>query len=577
MMLNGHRVLTPLRLRLPLTSGRWTALTVLFVSLFAHASQAALTADQILLITNQNEPESLKLAELYTAERHIPDHRILQLDLPVTDEMAAEQYDQQVVPAVRSFIRENHLERQITCIVTFYGVPLRIAARKNSPEDIDELAKLKAKQGALAGKVEPLVAALEHIAIEVDPTLKPDAGGNLDVESRRAEIALQHLTTAAAKMNADDREKLQIRTTHVIEPLIGSMGLLERSLKQQLAATTRSASQPATQPAGEALAAFLRFRNTALALREKPYEAESRAKLRELVRRYLGPFEYARVLQAHIEYLQVDSTTAAFDSELSLLWWEYPKYRWMGNALRYGQPSIKGAALMMVMRLDAPTPAIVRQIISDSLRVEAAGLQGGVVLDSRGLGPVGANKKPDPYGVYDQTIRNLAALLRSKSKLQVVLDERPELLAANSLQNVAVYMGWYDVNNYIPACKFNPGSVGFHLASFTLTSLHSPSGGAWCRGMLTDGIAATLGPVAEPYVQAFPNADDFFPLLFTGKLTLAEVYWRSTPMTSWMISMIGDPLYTPYKTNPALTVNDLPKRLQSIFVPAESPTTLPGR
>jgi hypothetical protein len=87
----------------------------------------------------------------------------------------------------------------------------------------------------------------------------------------------------------------------------------------------------------------------------------------------------------------------------------------------------------------------------------------------------------------------------------------------------------------------------------------------WVRGLLTDGIAATLGPVAEPYLQAFPTADDFFPLLLTGKLTLAEVYWKTTPWTSWMISMIGDPLYTPYKTNPALTIEDLPPRLQGIF------------
>jgi uncharacterized protein (TIGR03790 family) len=552
---------------------------------FAGRAHAALTADQILLITNQNEPQSLKLAEFYAAKRGVPEGHVLQLDLPGTDEMAADQYDRQVVPAVRAFLRENHLDRKITCIVTFYGVPLRIAGRKNTPEEVEELAQLKAKQSGLAGKVEPLVGSLEKLAVEVDPSLKPEVGGNLDVESRRAETALQHLVAAAGRMNEEERANLQSRTTTVMEPLIGSVGLLERTVKQRLLAASRSSTQPTTQAAtqvaiqagGEPLAALLQFRNTALALREKPYEAESRAKLRELVRRYLGPFEYARVLQSQIEYLRVEETTAAFDSELSLLWWEYPKYRWMGNSLRYGQRFSTGAPLMMVMRLDAPTPEIVRRIIVDSLEVEAAGLEGGIVLDSRGLGPMGANNKPDPYGQYDQTIRNLAVLLRAKTKLNVILDERPEILPANSVQNVAVYMGWYDVNNYVPACKFNPGAVGFHLASYTLTSLHQPSGGAWVRGMLNDGIAATLGPVAEPYVQAFPGADDFFPLLFTGKLTLAEVYWRSTPMTSWMISMIGDPLYTPYKKNPALAAEDLPKRLRPIFSPsAETPATMPS-
>ena len=43
-------------------------------------------------------------------------------------------------------------------------------------------------------------------------------------------------------------------------------------------------------------------------------------------------------------------------------------------------------------------------------------------------------------------------------------------------------------------------------------------------------------------------------------------------MASWMITMIGDPLYTPYKINPALAVEDLPARLQPIF---KNPATKP--
>jgi len=54
-------------------------------------------------------------------------------------------------------------------------------------------------------------------------------------------------------------------------------------------------------------------------------------------------------------------------------------------------------------------------------------------------------------------------------------------------------------------------------------------------------------------------------LLLTGKLPLAEVYWHTVPMTSWMICMVGDPLYTPYKTNPQMQVSDLPDRLRPIF------------
>jgi hypothetical protein len=110
-----------------------------------------------------------------------------------------------------------------------------------------------------------------------------------------------------------------------------------------------------------------------------------------------------------------------------------------------------------------------------------------------------------------------------------------------------------------------PGAVGFHVASFEMVSLRDPGNNGWVRGLLNDGIAATLGPVSEPYLQAFPSPDEFFPLLLTGKLTLAEVYWKTEPMSSWRMCLVGDPLYTPFKVHPAMKVQDLPERLQPIF------------
>jgi hypothetical protein len=79
--------------------------------------------------------------------------------------------------------------------------------------------------------------------------------------------------------------------------------------------------------------------------------------------------------------------------------------------------------------------------------------------------------------------------------------------------------------------------------------------------LLQDGVGATEGSVAEPYLQSFPPADEFFPLMLTGKLTLAEAYWRTTPMVSWMQCCVGDPLYNPFLHNPQLSMADLPERI----------------
>ena len=540
---------------------RWGVLLSWLMALTA----GALEPDQILLITNQNAPQGLKLAQFYAEKRNIPDHRILELNLPTSEEMTADAYDREVVPAVRAFLRENTLERKITCIVTFYGVPIRIGPHKNLPSDEVELGMLQIEQTGMPGKIEPLVVAIEKLATEGDESFKPQIGTTVDDQARRADAAMRHVAIRTTKASPAERDRLQNRAMELLEPVLGQMGMMERHLIEVANPLSKAAaSPPTTRSSKNEVQAFAKFRNTLVALRDKKFDPESRRQLRDLVHRFLGPFEYARLLQGQISYFQTENTIAAFDSELSMLWWEYPKTGWMANTLYYPMAGIKSLPIMMVSRLDGPQTGTVTQIILTSLQAEAVGLKGKVVVDSRGL-PGGKNGKPDPYGQYDQSLRNFADLVQNKTKLSSVTDDRSEVLPAGSVKDVAVYAGWYSVDKYIPACEFHPGAVAFHLASFTMVTLKSDDPRCWVRGLLNDGAAATFGPVAEPYLQSFPRVDDFFPLLLTGKLTLAEVYWKTTPMTSWMNALIGDPLYTPYKTNPALAVEDLPDRLQAIF------------
>jgi uncharacterized protein (TIGR03790 family) len=153
-------------------------------------------------------------------------------------------------------------------------------------------------------------------------------------------------------------------------------------------------------------------------------------------------------------------------------------------------------------------------------------------------------------------------LLKQKTKLQVSYDEGAEVLPANTVKDVALYTGWYSVQNYVPSAQLVPGAIGYHVASYEMTSLHDGNTG-WCKGLINDGAVATLGPVSEPYLHAFPLPNDFFPLLLTGQMSLAEVYWRTTPLLSWKMCMVGDPLYRPYQKEPAMKVEDLPEHLRA--------------
>jgi hypothetical protein len=70
-------------------------------------------------------------------------------------------------------------------------------------------------------------------------------------------------------------------------------------------------------------------------------------------------------------------------------------------------------------------------------------------------------------------------------------------------------------------------------------------------------VAATLGPVAEPYTIGFPKPSEFLGFLATGEYTLVESYARSMILCSWMTVLVGDPLYKPFAKNPQLKVADV--------------------
>jgi len=537
---------------------------VILVALACTSSAAwPLTADQLLLVVNRNVPESRPLAEFYAAARSVPAGRIVELDLPRAEQLSWSVFEGQVVRPLRQFLRNNALEQRVACLVTFYGVPLRLAPRAGGPEHTQELAALREERRAVLGRLVKVVEELEQRVSGAGPSTAPAAQG-LDDLAARAETALATWAGAISR-NRDESRRAQ-QTSELVASVrtLAGPAAVARMLREQ---SLKQAGQDG--PAGELTALEEQVQ---LALGEISRIGDdrgspaARARLRQLSGQTLGLLEQARMIQAQLEYLEVPRSGAAVDSELALLWWNaYPVGSWHANPLHWRiPPAAAFPRTLMVMRLDAPQPAQVRQMILAGLRAEQQGLRGRVVLDSRGLGTDGQNAAYGSLGWYDQGIRDLASLLAQHGKLPLLHDDLPEVLAEGSADNVAVYCGWYSLRKYVAACRFLPGAVGFHVASFELQTLLDEPGQdrLWVRGLIEDGVVATIGAVDEPYLAAFPAADEFFPLLLTGQLPLAEVYWKTTPMVSWMMTAIGDPLYTPFARTPALAVEDLPARLR---------------
>jgi uncharacterized protein (TIGR03790 family) len=297
-------------------------------------------------------------------------------------------------------------------------------------------------------------------------------------------------------------------------------------------------------------------------LAAEPDTLERLKKIEDAVRRGAGLAGAAIRFSAEHEAGSPRETEAAFDSELSLLWWpEYPLFRWMANSLHHrfdGRPDRPTQRVLLVARLETPTVERTLKMIDDAIAVEKAGLAGKVYLDARGLN---ADKNPGSYGDYDEAIRRLAALLKEKTRLEVVLDNKPELFAPGACPDAALYCGWYSLANYVDAFAWNRGAVGYHIASAEATTLRGAGSRVWCKRMVELGVCGTMGPVAEPYLSAFCRPDEFFPLLLTGKYTLAECYYRTLNFNSWMNILIGDPLYRPFAAKPHLKPEDLPSRL----------------
>jgi len=492
---------------------------------------ASLQPDQILLITNKNSPDSQKLAAQYCQLRGVPPGQTVALDLPTDEEMPFETYETRVVPPLRRYLNEHQLQFKVKCLLTFYGVPFRITARHNSPADERELAELQDLRAETVKELQPVVVQLESKASGLDASFKPAVGDSIPALLGRAQAVSSVITAQIAAITDADQ-----------------------------AAGLRSLLQTVNGPADPDLPA----RELVRRLQSARWDNRARSQLRHAMLATLGLAGLLRCLDAQIDYFATDATTAATDNELSLLWWDYyPRRGRLGNPLNLNF-SGRTTPAMMVMRLDGPDPATVGRMMQTSVDVEKTGIQGIIAIDARGLPPIDAKGNLDPYGEFDETLRHLAYMLRTTTDLKIKLDDQDLVFPAHSVKNVAFYCGWYSVQNYIPGCDFNPGAVGYHVASYELVSLHTPSS-RWVRGLLNDGVVATLGSVAEPGLEAFPKPDEFFPLLLTGKLTMAEVYWKTTPFTSWMISFIGDPLYTPCKLHPLMKVQDLPRGLQRAF------------
>ncbi len=255
------------------------------------------------------------------------------------------------------------------------------------------------------------------------------------------------------------------------------------------------------------------------------------------------------------------NNAASVDSELAVLPWARQKLLLSGPLVN---PVYRGTntaifdptnGVVMVARLDGPTPEIARALVDKAITAERDGLWGRAYFDLRGM----TNKI---YGAEDTNFLT-AAEVAQRTGFDTVLDRNPQTFsAAYPMSQIALYAGWYEENVSGPFTRakveFMPGAFAYHLHSYNAADIRSTTT-HWAGPLLAKGATATMGAVDEPLLGGLPDMSIFFTRWLMLNLTYGESAYSSLAAVSWQAIVIGDPLYRPLRKAPQKLHEELSK------------------
>jgi uncharacterized protein (TIGR03790 family) len=203
--------------------------------------------------------------------------------------------------------------------------------------------------------------------------------------------------------------------------------------------------------------------------------------------------------------------------------------------------------ILLVSRLDGPTPEIASSLVDKAMEAETNGLWGRAYIDIRNEAPTNS------YYLGDVWLKSAAESCREQG-FDVDMDTNFSTFPESyPMSQIAIYAGWYDGDVSgpfkLPTVEFMPGAFAYHLHSFSADTLRSTTT-HWCGPLLAKGATCTMGCVYEPYLQFTPNIAVFMKCLFGG-YTFGQAAWSAQLVLSWQTTVIGDPLYQPFNKGPA--------------------------
>jgi uncharacterized protein (TIGR03790 family) len=532
---------------------------------------AELQRSEIVIVAARGNSQSEGLAKYYARVRGIPAENICTIEVPREEVCPRQLWRWAVRPEINKWLTEHDPQQRIKCLVTVWGTPLKIGPAEADKETLKYRQFLEAERTHRLKLLNQLVDKFQSLAqapagnptqIKVGNQADVAAAPNTDLETQRPatelsrvrpllENALQGAQARISKLPASEERSRAQQQLQQWATSVGGFNILLPALKQSLSADSQEKSK--IQSEFDAMRGRLTsLMETKLLLEQMSMDVERDVLVLSILERAGGLLASVEWLDQQLDVVKKNETGSSFDSELSLVMWpdSYQLLRWQPNYLRsvFSNSQLPHFyRTLMVSRLDAPTIELAKGLVDAAIETERKGLRGKVYIDARGLTKNGpSNQPPGAYPDYDQSLLNAAKQLEQDG-MTVVVDDTAQLFQPGQCPDAALYCGWYSLGKYVDAFKWLPGSVAYHLASSEASTLRDPKSEVWCKKLLEHGVCATIGPVYEPYLAAFPRPDEFLPLLVRGDLTLVECYYQTNPFNSWMMTLIGDPLYRPFK------------------------------
>ncbi len=253
---------------------------------------------------------------------------------------------------------------------------------------------------------------------------------------------------------------------------------------------------------------------------------------------------------------------AAVDSELALLPIDERKLRLTGPKPSpfYGVTNAASLnptnGILLVTRLDGPSAAIAKGLVDKAIVAENYGLWGRAYFDLRDI-------TSGEYKTGDDWLRGAADVCQ-RSGYETIIDNHPATFSASfPMSHIAFYAGWYDNGVSgpftLPQVEFMPGAFAYHLHSYSGHKIRD-AGQHWVGPFLAKGATITMGSVDEPYLSGTPDVATFCARFISQAYSFGEAAYACQATLSWQTTVVGDPLYRPFRKGPIILHQDLVRR-----------------